>query len=370
MPNNNACKFRLYPDEEQKALLARNFGSCRYVYNYLLNQWKMCCSALHRAPMLSEMCRTIKVLKRQQPAVWLKEADSTALQAEAQFLKAAFDNFFDGRSGYPRFKSRRSGQRMKIRNGNGRLRIGHGCIRIPKIGWIKAALSREICGRILSVCISLDSAGRCWASVQTADEEFEQFAATGRAVGIDLGLKDVAILSDGAVYENPRHLKKRLAKIRHLQKILSRKPKGSRQWQRVRRKLAGEQAKVADSRRDAQHKMTTEIVRRNDIICVGDLAVKNLVRNHCLAQAIHDAGWGEIRRQLAYKAERHGRSLVVVGRFYASSQTCHACGYKHTAVKDLKVREWDCPVCGAHHDRDINAAVNIRQEGLRILAQR
>ena len=318
----------------------------------------------------------LPVWKRDPETAWLAQADSMALQQSIRNLDHAYKNFFrrvrkGEKPGFPKFKSRRHSRQSYRTNGGKVIDCNH--IVLPKLGTVRAKVSRPLQGRILSITISLDAAGRYFATFLCTDVPAKKASATNQEVGIDLGIGMLATLSDGTKVRNPHHLKKYERKLAQEQRRLSRRKgarrgeKPSNRYLKQRKKVARIHAKIAYARTDTLHKVTTMLADENQVLCMEDLNVKGMMQNSHLAKALSDVSFGEFARLLEYKCIERRRIFVKVSRFYPSSKTCSSCGHKLDALP-LSVRSWNCPVCGAHHDRDVNAARNILAEGKRILS--
>ena len=359
-------KFRLYPNKEQQILLQKTFGCVRFVYNqclaYRIDKYRNENISLSRFDTNNYKNQ---ILKKEYP--WLKEVDKFALDNIVINLDSAYQKFFTEHNGFPKFKSKKiSKQSYKTNYTNGNIQIDFdNCkIKLPKLKWIKVRGIRKFEGKIKSATISQTPSGKYYCSVLVEQKNYKPLTRTNCNIGIDLGIKDFAITSDGDKISNPKYLSKSEKKLAKLQRQLSRKSKGSNNRNKARIKLARAWNSITNQRIDFLQKLSTELIHRYDIICLEDLNVAGMVRNHKLAKSISDCSWSEFVRILQYKADWYGRIISKIDRFYPSSQTCNCCGCLNTETKDLSVREWICTECGAKHDRDINAAKNILKQGL------
>lgn len=365
-----AYKYRIYPTADQKILFAKTFGCCRFVYNWALNlkiaAYKSDKETLSNVYLTNRMKSELK-----QENEWLSEVNSQSLQSSLRNLDTAYKNFFrDKKVGFPRFKSRKNNQSFHCPQ-HCSVDFAGSTISILKAKSIPAILHRPFKGTVKTVTISMTSSGRYFASVlvDTSIREFSlQPIEAETSLGIDLGISSLAICSDGRTFENPKNLKHSEALLKRRQKQLSRKQKGSANRDKARVKVARIHEKITNQRKDHLHKVTHALTHDSQVrtICIEDLNVKGMVHNHHLAGSISDASFGLFRTLLEYKCKWYGINLVVIDRFAPSSKTCRKCGYVYKGL-ELSERSWTCPECGTHHDRDFNAACNIKEFGLKAL---
>ena len=357
-------QYRLYPTKDQEALIAKHLGCCRFVYNWALDRKNR---AYHNESLsLSkyDLMQHLPALKEELP--WLKEVNAQSLQQSILHLSRAFTNFFEGRAEEPTFKKKHSPEQAFTVPQAYTVDFQLGTVKLPKIGTIKVKYHRSFVGTTKSATIIRRSTGRYLISIVVEDGKKAPKPTDpipDQTVGIDLGLTHYAILSTGEKVENPKYLKNTQTRLAVLQRRLDRKKKGSKNRNKARLKVARCHQKIADQRKDFQHQLSSRLVRENQALAVESLNVGGMVKNHKLAGAISDAGWGMFVSMLAYKCREAGKTLLKIGVFEPSSKTCSVCGYRKADLT-LKDREWTCPDCGTHHDRDLNAAINIKQFAL------
>lgn len=362
---NKTFRFRIYPNKTQKELITKTIGCSRFVFNHFLNKWNEAFKTTNKGLTYNTCSAQLTQLKKE--LLWLKEVDSISLQSSLKNLDDAFKRFFKKQNQAPRFKSKRNPvQSYTTRHTNGNIAVIDNRIKLPKLGLVKFAKSKEVDGRILNATIKCKPSGKYYISILT-QTEVQELPKTNSSVGTDLGLKDFAILSNGKVYENPnffRSLEKKLAKE---QAILSRRTKGGSNWKKQRVKVARIHEHIQNARRDYLHKISTEIVKNHDIIGIEDLQVSDMLKNKKFSKGISEVSWSEFRTMLEYKSSWYGKKVIVVAKNFPSSQLCSDCNYKNKDVKDLSLRKWTCPKCNSKHDRDINASINLKNEALRLL---
>lgn len=381
MLRHKSYKFRLYPNSEQRLLIAKTIGSVRFVFNHMLEAWNTTYKETGKGLSYSKCSAMLPSMKKSGDTSWLKEVDSMALQNTTKDLANAFDRYFKKQSRLPKFKSKKNPvQSYRTNNGNNGTSIEFvelGTkfkLKLPKLGLVKIAKSKEVKGRILNTTITLKPSGKYYVSL-LCEEEITELPKTNSVIGIDLGITDFAILSNGQKVDNKRFTKKMEQKLKREQRKLSRrallaKQRGiklheAKNYQKQKKKVARLYEKMVNQRTDFLNKLSTDIIKNHDIICIEDLNVKGMLKNRKLSKAISDVSWSSFVIKLEYKANWYGREVVKIDKWFPSSQICSDCGHKD-GKKPLNIREWTCNNCGETHDRDINASINILNQGLLI----
>lgn len=360
-----AYKYRFYPTSEQEQNLAQTFGCVRYVYNRSLRYRQDAWYERQESVSYLQNSALLTGWKKEPETPWLNEVSSVPLQQVLRHLQTGYSNFFKGRAKYPNLKKKGGPQSAGYTTSA--FKWDGETLKLAKqaeplnIRW-----SRRFAGKPSTVTVSKDAAGRYFVSI-LVEENIASLPVVNSTVGIDVGVKDVVVTSDGMASGNPRFTKRNAAKLAKYQRRLAKKQKGSNNRRKAALKVAQVHAKIADTRRDFTHKLTTTLIRENQVICVENLAVKNMVKTPTLAKSIHDANWGELVRQLEYKAAWYGRTVIAIDRWFPSSKRCSCCGYTLPTL-DLSTRHWVCPECHTELNRDVNAALNIKAAGLAVLA--
>ena len=367
MKQKRAYQYRIYPTDEQKQMLARTFGCARFVYNWALRLRTDAYYERQERIGYHQTSAMLTDLKKQPEYAWLNDVSCVPTQQALRHLDKAFRNFFEGRAAYPKFHSRHGEQAAEYTTSAFKWDDKH--LTLAKMDApLQIVWSRPLpkgC-KPTTVTVTKDTAGRYFVSI-LVEEDTKSLPVVNQQVGLDLGLKSMVILSTGESIGNPQFFRKQEKKLAKAQRRLAKKKKGSKNRNKARIRVARIHAKIADRRKDYQHKLSTRIVHENQVICIESLAVKSMVQNHSLAKSISDVGWGEFVRQLEYKAQWYGRTLVSIDKWYPSSKRCSSCGHVLETLS-LDVRFWRCPECHTFHDRDINAAKNVLAAGLAVSA--
>ena len=373
MLQHKAYKFRIYPSAEQKVLIVKTIGCSRFVYNHFLNRWNEEYLKTGKGLSYNTCSAMLPKMKKEEATSWLKEVDSIAIQSSLKNLADSFSRFFRKQNNKPQFKSKKNPvQSYTTKNVNNSIELNENHLKLPKLGWIKIARSQEPKGRIINATIRKNAIGTFFVSI-LYEEEIYELPKTGSAIGIDLGITNFATFSDGSKIDNNKFTYKMEKKLKHEQRKLSRRAfvaqkNGitlfeAKNYQKQKRKVARLHEKIMNQRTDFLNKLSTEIIKNNDVICMEDLNTKGMLRNHKLAKSISDVSWSMFVTKLQYKSDWYGKQIVKIDRWYPSSQICSSCGV-NSGKKTLDIRYWECE-CGAKHDRDINASINIKNEGLR-----
>lgn len=362
-------KYKILPSEEQKQMLGKFFGCTRYIYNWGLNLKTQSYKEQGKSVSYNDLAKQLTILKQQEETSFLCECASESLQQSLRNLENAFTGFFRKKAKYPNFKSKKMSRDSAKFINCVHFDFESWVVKIPKIGWVKLCKNHtwnQATCKQGTVTVSKDKCGTYWVSVVIDNQQTipnKQEIKSETSVGLDLGIKDYAILSDGVKYGNPKYLQQSQKMLAHWQKNLAKTKQGSNRHEKARLMAAKCYRKITNQRNDFIHKLSIDLVRNYDTICLEDLNVKGMEQNHHLARAISDAAWGEFVRQITYKSEWYGNNIVFIGRYEPSSKLCHECGYINKGLK-LSDREWICPQCGTHHDRDVNAAINIKRIAL------
>ena len=366
---NKAFKFRMYPTEEQKVLLSKTFGCVRLIYNFFLNKRINTYQAVKKSLSYDFCSSYLTFLKKTEEMAFLSEVDSIALQQTLKNLEQAYKSFFEKRTGFPKFKTKHCHKySYKTININNCIKIDNGRIKLPKLGFAELKQHRNIPSdyKLKSATVSMTPTGKYYVSVLFEYENQVQEVTSKTFLGLDFSMHELYVDSNGQTASYPKYYRKAEAKLAREQRKLANMDKDSRNYQKQRIKVASVHEKIANQRKDFLHKQSRQIANTYDCVCVENLNMQAMSKSLNFGKSIHDNGWGMFTTFLQYKLAEQGKRLVKIDKFFASSQICNKCGHKNSQTKDLSVREWNCPNCGAHHDRDVNAAINIREEGKRM----
>ena len=364
-----AYKYKIKPTVKQQHQLLQAFGCARFIYNWGLDKKTKAWTNEHKTISYFELAKELTQIKNTEEHKWLKDVPNECLQQSLRNLDNAYTQFFKAKKGFPKFKSKKHSKDTAKYLAAVHFDFDNWKVKIPKCGWVKLCENKSFdlsVSKIGTLTVSRDKCGDYWCSIVVEDNKPQKSKAKiseGTSVGIDLGIKDYAILSDGTKYSNPKYYERNRLKLKVLQHKFARTEKDSKRHSMMRLKVARQYRKITNMRMDFLHKLTTDLVNRFDTICLESLNVEGMMKNRNLAMAIQSASWSEFMRLLKYKTEWEGKNVIFIGRFEPSSKTCSKCGYVKSDLT-LNDREWVCPVCGEHHDRDINAAININRFAL------
>ena len=364
-----AYKYKIKPTVKQQHQLQQAFGCARFIYNWGLDKKTKAWTNEHKPITYFELAKELTQLKNTEEYKWLKDVPNECLQQSLRNLDNAYTQFFKAKKGFPKFKSKKRSKNCSKYLNAVKFDFENWKVRIPKCGWVKLCYNKPfdlLTSKIGTLTVSRDKCGEYWCTIVVEDntpQKSKVKISEGTSVGIDLSIKDYAILSDGTKYSNHKYYEHSKQRLKILQQKFARTQKGSNRHEVARLKVARQYRKITNMRIDFLHKLTTDLVRRYDTICLENLNVEGMMKNHNLAMAIKSTSWGEFVRQIKYKSDWFGKNVIFIGRFEPSSKTCSKCGhiYKDLTLKD---REWVCPICGEHHDRDVNAAINIKRFAL------